>query len=36
MVGPTKKIIYDEVVEPAATKITEDILSTLKNLISKK
>ena len=35
MVGPTKKIIYDEVVEPAATKITEDILSTLKNLISK-
>ena len=35
MVGPTRKIIYDEVVEPAATKITEDILSTLKNLISK-
>tara|TARA_R110001592_G_scaffold237701_1_gene496929 strand:+ start:48 stop:1673 length:1626 start_codon:yes stop_codon:yes gene_type:complete len=35
MVGSTKKIIYDEVVEPAATKITESILSKLQNLILK-
>jgi len=35
MVGPTRKIIYDEVVEPAATKITESILSRLQNLILK-